>query len=99
MGGLMPVYRLLYSETSRNQIKKLHPELKSVIRARIDRLRTDPLAGKRLERELSGYLSLRAGRYRIIYRLDEDAGVVEIHSIGHRRNIYELMTFFHRSTP
>ena len=86
----MTGYRLLYSETSRNQIKKLSPEIKPVIRSRLDKLRKKPFSGKRLERELSGYRSFRARRYRIIYKLNEDTGIIEIHYVGHRKDIYEL---------
>jgi mRNA interferase RelE/StbE len=83
-------YRLLYSETSRRQIRELHPGTKEVVRSRLQRLREKPFMGKRLERELSGYWSLRAKRFRIIYRVEENDQVVEIHHVGHRRDIYEL---------
>jgi mRNA-degrading endonuclease RelE of RelBE toxin-antitoxin system len=48
------------------------------------------LAGKTLERELSGYLCLRVNRYRFIYKVLEDDGVVEVHFVGRRRDIYEV---------
>jgi len=83
-------YPLLYSETARRQVAKLHPELKPVVRSRMDRLRDDPFAGKRLERELSGYRSLRARRFRIIYKVNHEEKCIEIHYVGHRRSIYEL---------
>ena len=86
----MNKYRLLYSETSRNQILKLHPELKSIIRKRLDALQIEPFIGKQLERELSGYRSLRASRFRIIYKLDKAANLIQIHYVGHRKDIYEL---------
>ena len=86
----MKAYRLLYSETSRKQIVELHPELKSVVRSRLDTLRKDPFMGKGLERELSGYRSLRARRYRIIYKVNEEKESLEIHYAGHRKDIYEL---------
>ena len=86
----MNKYRLLYSETSRNQILKLHPELKSIIRKRLDALQIEPFIGKQLERELSGYRSLRARRFRIIYQLNEAADLIQIHHVGHRKDIYEL---------
>ena len=88
----MVEYRLLYSETSRNQIRKLHPEIKPVIRSRLDSIQRKPLVGKKLERKLSGYRSLRAKRFRIIYKLDEDTRTIEIHYIGYRRDIYELFS-------
>lgn len=90
MGEVMTEYRLLYSETSRRQIAKLNPEIKPVIRSRLDSLRIAPFTGKRLERELSGYRSLRAKRFRIIYKLNEEKKKIEIHHVGHRKDIYEL---------
>ena len=86
----MAEYRLFYSETSKNQISKLHPELKSIIRSRLNTIQEEPFSGKRLERELSGYRSLRAKRFRIIYKLNENAKVIEIHYVGHRRDVYDL---------
>jgi mRNA-degrading endonuclease RelE of RelBE toxin-antitoxin system len=85
-------YRLIYSDTSCNQIKKLHPALKPIIRSRLDKLIQEPFAGKRLERELSGYRSLRAKRFRIIYKLNEAEQIIEIHYVGHRKDVYELFT-------
>jgi mRNA interferase RelE/StbE len=86
----MTEYHILYSETSRKQIAKLHPDIKPVMRSRLDRLKKEPLAGKRLERELSGYRSLRARRFRIIYKVNDENKSIEIHYVGHRRDIYEL---------
>lgn len=86
----MTRYSLLYSETSRRQIAKLHPDIKSVIRSRLDKLKKEPYAGKRLERELAGYRSLSAKRFRIIYRINDENAALEIHYVGHRRDIYEL---------
>ena len=90
MAGLM-TYGLVYSETSRNLIRKLHPDLKSIIRARLKELENNPYLGKALVKELSGYFSTRAKRYRIIYKIKEKDKVIEIHYIGHRRDIYQLL--------
>jgi mRNA interferase RelE/StbE len=83
-------YRLIYSETSLNQIKKLHPYLKPIVKEKIERISVNPHLGKLLEKELSGYLSFRAKRYRIIYKVEEDTKTIEIHYIGHRKDIYEI---------
>ena len=83
-------YKLLYSDTAGKQTKKLHPRLKPLIKSKIEQIREDPYIGKSLERELSGYLSFRTNRYRIIYRVLEDEKVIQIHYVGHRRDIYEL---------
>ncbi len=83
-------YRLLYSETSRMQIRKLHPDIKPVIKSKIEGLRETPYSGKGLEFELSGYFSIRANRFRIIYKIKEIDKTIEIHYVGHRKDIYEL---------
>ncbi len=81
-------FKLIYSETSLKQIKKLHPYLKPIVKEKIERISANPHLGKLLEKELSGYLSFRAKRYRIIYKVEENT--IEIYYIGHRRDIYEL---------
>jgi len=86
----MTPYRLLYAETSKNLIRKLHPDLKSIIRARLKGLSEDPYTGKPLEKELSGYFTLRAKRFRIIYKINEAEHTIEIHYVGHRKDIYQL---------
>ena len=83
-------YQLLYSETSRMQIRKLHPRIKSAVKSKIEKLQENPYSGKWLERELSGYLSVRAKRFRVVYKVKDSDQIVEIHYVGHRKDIYEL---------
>ena len=83
-------YHILYSETSRKQIRRLHPQIKSATKSSIERLQENPFTGKRLEKDISGYLSIRMKRFRIIYKINEDDHNVEIHHVGHRKDIYEL---------
>jgi len=82
-------FKLIYSETSRKQIKTLHPTLRSHVKSRIEQLRDKPYSGKYLVRELSGYLSFRVNRYRIIYKVKADKRLIEIHYVGRRKDIYE----------
>ena len=82
-------FKLIYSETCINQIKKPHPYLKPIVKAKIEFISANPYMGKLLEKELSGYLSFRAKRYRIIYKVEEDTKTIEIHYIGLRKDIYE----------
>ena len=82
-------FKLIYSETSLKQVKKLHPYLNPIVKAKIERISANPHIGKLLEKELSGYLSFRAKRYRIIYKVAEDAKIIEIQYIGPRKDIYE----------
>ncbi len=83
-------YKVLYSETSMNQIRKLHPQIKPLVKSKIEKLQETPFDGKGLEKELSGYSSMPAKRFRIIYKIRDDDQTVEIHHVGHRKDIYEL---------
>ncbi|MBW1791001.1 MAG: type II toxin-antitoxin system RelE/ParE family toxin [Deltaproteobacteria bacterium] len=83
-------YKLVYSKTSRDQIRNLHPQIKAVINSRLQKLKANPFTGKSLARELSGYRSLRAQRFRVIYCIREKDKMVEIHHVGRRTDIYEL---------
>ena len=86
----MTAYKLLYSRTSRDQIRSLHPQVKSLVRSYVQQLKENPYLGKGLERDLSGYYSLRLKRFRVIYNIDPRHHVVRIHYVGHRKDIYEL---------
>jgi mRNA-degrading endonuclease RelE of RelBE toxin-antitoxin system len=87
----MNPYRLLYAENVRKQIAHLHPEIKAVVRSRLRQLSIDPYLGKQLERDLEGYFSLRAKRFRIIYKIRHVESALEIHHVGHRRDVYEIL--------
>ena len=83
-------YRVLYSQTSRDQVRSLHPRIKPVVKGYVERLKENPFLGKPLERELSGYYSLRSKRFRIIYTINDDNHVIQIYYVGHRRDVYQL---------
>ena len=75
----------------------MHPELRRRVRATLDRIRTQPEAGKPLLGDLTGWWSIRVGRIRIIYR---SARVfLEIAAIGPRTSIYEDAVRLVRSKP
>lgn len=69
------------------------PKLSTTVRAQIrraieTRLTTNPeVYGKPLRRSLRGYLKIRVGDYRVIYRIER--GVVKVFVIQHRSVVYE----------
>jgi mRNA interferase RelE/StbE len=83
----MPARTLQLPPELRNLIRHLHPSLKRKVRSALLDILEDPACGKPLKRELDGYWSLPIGRFRIIYRPDEQG--IEIAAIGPRRSIYE----------
>ena len=84
-------YHLVYSQISRDQIRSLHPQIKPVVKRRIQELKDNPFTGIALEKELSGYRSIRAKRFRIIYKILQKENAVQIHYVGHRKDIYEIL--------
>lgn len=72
-------------------IAKLPPEIKKLVRYSIDTLLAKPHAGSELTGELEGYRSLKAKRYRIIYRLNDAESSIEIYLVGHRRDVYDTL--------
>jgi mRNA interferase RelE/StbE len=44
---------------------------------------------KRLKGEFSDYFRYRIGDWRVVYRIDEQAGIVAVVRIAHRRDVYE----------
>ena len=87
-------YRLVYSRTCRDQIRSLHPHIKPIVKARIQEVKENPFRGKALEKGLSGYYALGTKRFRVIYNIDHQSHLVQIHYVGHRKDIYELFKEF-----
>jgi len=83
----MTPYRVEMSQTVRNLITHLPPELKRKVRTAFRAIAADPYQAKELKDELVGLRSYRLGNARIILRLTEQ--VVEVVAFGPRRDIYE----------
>ena len=64
---------------------------KGLIKKAIEnRLTTDPIGfGKPLRYSLKGYRRLRVSDYRIVYRIEQEAHMVVIVAIKHRKDIYD----------
>ena len=80
-----------FSPEAARLIATLHPEVKKLVRSSIDVLLVQPHAGSELSGELEGYRSLKAKRYRIIYRLNDAETRVEIYLVVHRRDVYDTL--------
>ena len=79
-------------------IRGLHPDLKSKVRTAFGLLAHDAHAGKALRAELEGLRTLRAGRFRIIYRL-RARRVIGIVAVGPRERIYEETLRLLKNSP
>jgi mRNA interferase RelE/StbE len=82
-------YRARYAAEAAARIRKLHPQIKRRARAAVDQLLGSPLDGHPLHDELAGLRSFKMGKYRIIYRINDQATTLDILLFGPRRDIYE----------
>ncbi|MGH2397625.1 MAG: type II toxin-antitoxin system RelE family toxin [bacterium] len=78
---------LRFTQRARRDIRKLSSEVKRKIEIALDALIDDPTSGDLLHGDWKGYWKLRAGDYRIIYKV-LDAKIVEIQYVRHRRDAY-----------
>lgn len=86
----MIAYSVRLTKTVAEKVANLHPEIRKQLRSAVDEVAANPYAGKELQEELSGYLSYRFNRYRIIYQVGEEDKMITVVMFGHRRDVYEL---------
>ena len=82
------MYKIRLSSEAKRQFKELKIGHKDAVSFVINDLRENPYIGKGLGRNLSGRYSYRIGLYRIVYKIIEKDGLVDILTIGHRSIVY-----------
>lgn len=80
---------LVISKKAAKHYKHLPKSEQAKIKKHLLALQENPLAGKKLERELHDYRSLRAWPYRIIYQINEKELIIEVSDILHRQGAYK----------
>lgn len=80
-------YKLVYTRTAFNDIKKLDSVVKKRIKKRIEEFLKDPIrSAKRLTSSSIGDYRWRVGNYRVVFDIDKNN--IVILRVGHRREIY-----------
>ena len=85
-------YAVKFTRTVADKASTLHPDIKKQLRSAIMEISKEPYSGKELQEELSGFLSYRFMRYRILYQVNNADKVITIYIFGHRRDVYELFS-------
>jgi len=85
----MSVRRLKIPDETADLLRTLHPDLKRKVKAALQAVLNDPLSGKVLKDELEGLQSFKVGKFRVIYKIVKDKGIIEVVAIGPRKTIYE----------
>lgn len=86
------MYRVKLTPSAAIMFNNLHPTIKKQLKSILKELYENPYLGKGLRDELADFRSLRMKRYRAIYQIDNQSREVVIYAIGHRRNIYNIVT-------
>jgi len=82
------MYYIVFSDSARKDLNKFDNKTKERILSKIKQCRIRP--HRYLKRIVnSPYFRLRAGKYRIIIRIDEGQLKILVVEIGHRKNIYK----------
>jgi mRNA interferase RelE/StbE len=83
-------YTVTILPSALRSIQSLSHRLREQIRTKIDLLAENPRPHgiKALQGGPKGYLRLRVGNYRVIYRVEDDRLLVLVVTVGHRREVY-----------
>mgnify|MGYP000064707553 CR=1 FL=1 len=83
-------YRLKITPRFDKCFLKLPKQVRSRIARKIDELKMNPHAYKKLHGKFEGLFSMRIGDYRVIYIINEKEREVILLSATHRRKAYEI---------
>ncbi len=86
------IYRVKLTPTAAKMFNQLHPDIRKQLKSMLKMLYDNPFMGKALQDELGELRSLRMKRYRAIYQVDDQNQIIIVHAIGHRRDIYAIVT-------
>ena len=84
--------RVKLTATAAEMFNNLHPDIKKQLKTTLKELYKSPYMGKSLQNELIDFRSLKIKCYRIVYQFDDRNKTIIVYAIGHRRDIYEVIT-------
>ena len=82
------MYEIIFSQTARNQFKKLEKIVQERIIKTLERIRVRPEDYVKNLVNDPGY-RLRVGDYRVILDIDKNNLLILVIKLGHRKNIYD----------
>jgi len=82
-------YTTIFLRELVKQFRRLPKKIKLRIRHRIIELSDNPYLGLRLVGDLTGFWKDRIGKYRIVYKIDENKKTVIFYDVDLRKRVYE----------
>lgn len=86
------MYRVKLTPSAAEILNSLPPDVKKQVKTALKELYQNPHLGKLLQNDLDGFRSLKIKRFRCIYQIDDRTKTLIVYAIGHRRDIYEVIT-------
>lgn len=85
----MPDYAITFAKSARKELEKLPPPVVARIFPKIEALAKFPRPpGCQKLKGNNALWRIRVGDYRVLYEIDDQRCVVDISSVGHRREVY-----------
>lgn len=85
----MPDYAITFAKSARKELENLSPPVVGRIVPKIVALAKLPRPpGCQKLKGNNALWRIRVGDYRVLYEIDDRSGVVDISSVGHRREVY-----------
>jgi mRNA interferase RelE/StbE len=85
----MPDYSVTFARSARKELEKLPSSVAQRIVGHIESLTETPRPSRVIKLQGSKNLwRMRVGDYRVIYRIDDDARIIDISAVCHRRDAY-----------
>ncbi|MBI3660078.1 type II toxin-antitoxin system RelE/ParE family toxin [Candidatus Acetothermia bacterium] len=82
-------YQIKLSLHAQRQLNRYHGKSYARLQSAIDALADNPRPpGCRKMKGRSSEWRIRVGVYRIVYTIDDEVHQVEVHRLGHRREVY-----------
>ena len=82
-------YKAIFSKIFIKSVRRLNKEMKERVKKSVKEILKDPYSGIPLTHPLKGFWRKRIGKYRIIYKINENDKEVLFIDFGLRKKIYE----------
>lgn len=82
-------YEAIFSKIFIKSVKRLDKDMKERVKKIVKEILKDPYSGVPLTHPLKGFWRKRIGKYRIIYKINEDEKEVLFIDFGLRKKIYK----------
>ncbi len=81
-------YTVIFLPEFVRQFRRLPKDVKRRVGRRATELSENPYLGLRLVGDLAGYWKDRVGKYRIIYKIDENKKTIILYDVDLRKRVY-----------